>query len=420
MNKYLLQALRVFLLLVSLLPHLNFAQVEITLLQSREMFILEAIKNEQIAVTKVNTSGRNQGFGRFQSTNPIVPFDSGLVLSTGNVTDIQSNNISPSRTGVHRTAGNHFFLYPIAKQTTFDGVTIEIQFIPKKEIITFNYVFGSEEYPEYVGSPFNDVFAFHLFLDGIVEERINLATLPSNGAPITVNSINFNKNAEFYVGNHAQFNDSAETYPIEFDGMTKPLMAIARVIPGEKYTLVISLADATDNAYDSGVFIEFGSFKSVEVEEIREAYTAYLGKFDQVKASQGKIANTLDLDEAKSIENQNIETKTPALETVTDSLVVLFAFDEYSLSDSAKKELTSFVNKYPSSEFQIVAHTDNKGSLNYNQSLSEKRGNSVSQWMVSQGERSTFSWKAYLQPAQNNATSIGRINNRRAVIYSRK
>ena len=66
---------------------------------------------------------------------------------------------------------------------TFDACTLEFDFsCPSASQISFQYVFTSEEYNEYVNSQFNDVFGF--FLNGV-----NIATLPG-GMSVAINNVN--------------------------------------------------------------------------------------------------------------------------------------------------------------------------------------------------------------------------------------
>ena len=51
-------------------------------------------------------------------------------------------------------------LVGIVKGKLYDICSIEFDFVPLDNSIQFNYQFGSDEYPEYVDSPYNDVFAF--------------------------------------------------------------------------------------------------------------------------------------------------------------------------------------------------------------------------------------------------------------------
>jgi len=60
-------------------------------------------------------------------------------------------------------------------QTTNDATVLEFDVTPNDNALTFNFVFGSEEYNEFVGSPFNDVFG--LFIDDV-----NCALVPGTTA----------------------------------------------------------------------------------------------------------------------------------------------------------------------------------------------------------------------------------------------
>ena len=61
--------------------------------------------------------------------------------------------------------------------------------------ISFQYIWGSEEYYEYVDSPYNDVFAFFL-------NDENIATL-SDGTNVGINSVNRHNNSQLFISNDA-------------------------------------------------------------------------------------------------------------------------------------------------------------------------------------------------------------------------
>lgn len=71
---------------------------------------------------------------------------------------------------------------------------LEFDFIPTGDSISFRFVFGSEEYPEYVCSQYNDVFGFFLSGPGIdgsfTNNAINLGVLPNSTVPIAINTVN--------------------------------------------------------------------------------------------------------------------------------------------------------------------------------------------------------------------------------------
>lgn len=98
---------------------------------------------------------------------------------------------------------------------------------------------------------------------------------------------------------------------------------------------------------------------------------------------------------------------------------VLFGFDESTLSADAKTSLDKLVkvlDSYPDTDIEIQGHTDSKGSVAYNQALSERRATAVSGYLVGQGtEVSRLTIKGYGEtvPKYENNTTDGRTENRR-------
>ena len=98
---------------------------------------------------------------------------------------------------------------------------------------------------------------------------------------------------------------------------------------------------------------------------------------------------------------------------------VLFGFDQTNLSNEAKTNLDKLIkvlNVYPETDIEIQGHTDSKGSLVYNQALSERRASSVSSYLNSKGiafaRLNTIGFGEEL-PKYLNSTEDGRASNRR-------
>ena len=102
------------------------------------------------------------------------------------------------------------------------------------------YAFGSEEYPEFVGSAYNDVMG--VFVDGV-----NCATV--EGLPVSINTVNENVNASYYVDNL----QGQSGYQTSLDGLTVPLTCAVDVVPGVPVEIEIAVADTSDGRYDSAV-----------------------------------------------------------------------------------------------------------------------------------------------------------------------
>jgi hypothetical protein len=212
--------------------------------------------------------GDSSQIGFFSGVNSNLGIDSGIALSSGNIFDLVGPNASGSTTTNFSLPGDPTLDAVIAPDPTNDAAVLEFDFIPTSDTISFKYVFGSEEYLEWVNS-FNDAFGF--FLTGpnpaggsYIDE--NLAIIPGTNIPVTIDNVNDVVNSTYYVDNGTGFTAPQNTDPtvIQFDGFTTPLTAFASVNCGDTYHIKLVVADAVDGAYDSGVFLEAGSFSSAE------------------------------------------------------------------------------------------------------------------------------------------------------------
>lgn len=101
---------------------------------------------------------------------------------------------------------------------------------------------------------------------------------------------------------------------------------------------------------------------------------------------------------------------------------VLFSTGSAELRGGANSnldKLVNFLNKYPERNVQIEGHTDNVGSADYNQGLSQRRAESVRSYLQQQGiapQRLSASGIGMGQPIADNASAAGRQQNRRVEI----
>jgi len=138
-------------------------------------------------------------------------------------------------------------------------------------------------------------------------------------------------------------------------------------------------------------------------------------------ATGAVIGNQMDK-QAEEIKNTVPDAK---VERVGEGIVVefnsnvLFGFDESTLSADARTSLDKLVkvlDAYPDTDIEIQGHTDSKGSVAYNQALSERRATAVSGYLEGQGTAaSRLTIKGYGEsiPKYENDTSDGRTENRR-------
>jgi outer membrane protein OmpA-like peptidoglycan-associated protein len=98
---------------------------------------------------------------------------------------------------------------------------------------------------------------------------------------------------------------------------------------------------------------------------------------------------------------------------------VLFAYDHYDLSPNAKgslDKLRTTLIKYPETNITVIGHTDSKGTMAYNQNLSEERAKSVTDYTSRGGidnNRLTAIGKGETDPIASNDTEEGSASNRR-------
>lgn len=416
----------IFSITIFFLSQFVLAQNVIESRKSADYYVKNVLLGQNVVVGTVSQAGQPASFGQFICDSSIVGISKGMILSTGKVNGIFQPNSTTEYTsyGVVPDRNNPLKGDPeldqLANGKSQDAAIIEFDFVPTKNVIEFRYVFASEEFIEYVGSEFNDVFGFFLSGPGITGNK-NLAVLNDGKTPISVNTINQRKNPEFFrdntyensvVSRNKKGTVISKLYQsLEFDGLTTILIAKAEVEPFQVYHLKIAIADVADEFLDSGVFLEAASFSSVEEPE---------GKyFDQIAQYEGNEPNIDSLlygnlpnpDHPESSEEQKFK--------VTN---IYFDFDAIDLNADGKQQLdllAAYLKKNPSKHCSLAGYTDNKGSQTYNQKLSEDRAKEVITYLIAKGvaaENLSWSGKSFANPIENNASEEGRAQNRRVEI----
>lgn len=135
-----------------------------------------------VQVISATYVGNSNAKGIFTANGTSLPMTNGVVLSTGKVTDINKSAGSQASTGFSGSNTPDADLNTIITGTKKDLAYLEFQFKAIGSQINFEFVFGSEEYPEYNCSPYNDVFGFFLSEPGITGKEY-LALVPWNKYP---------------------------------------------------------------------------------------------------------------------------------------------------------------------------------------------------------------------------------------------
>lgn len=251
------------------------SQITVDATQSPSSLVQNVLLGSGIVATNVKYNGSlananipQSNVTRFSAPGTTFPLASGVLLTTGQgVAAIGPNNSLTYSMGGTPLVNTEPDLIAIANGSVTNGVFLEFDFIPSGDTVSFKYVFGSEEYPEYSPSDYNDAFGFFLSGPGISgpyqNNGINLAVLPNSTTPVTINNVGDESNTMYYVDNAG---GSAFGTSIQYDGTTVVLTAVGQVVCGETYHIKLAICNVGDQGYDSGVFLEANSFGSSVVE----------------------------------------------------------------------------------------------------------------------------------------------------------
>jgi gliding motility-associated-like protein len=212
-----------------------------------------------VQISNVSVTACDSTYGYYNSVNTELGTSQGLLMTTGKALySIGPNN---SIGNCSTSAGTcDFFdngcpgstlLNQAQNRITRDATTIEFDIVPLGDSLKFKYTFASEEYNEWVNSPFNDVFGFYISGPN-VGTNVNIALVPGSNQVVSINTVNLLSNPQYFYNNQNPLGQN-----IQYDGFTRNLIAkVGNLEPCQTYHLKLIIADGTDRVYDSGVFIE--------------------------------------------------------------------------------------------------------------------------------------------------------------------
>ncbi len=180
---------------------------------------------------------------------------SGVILSTGNAASFtnssgqsnQSNSTSTDTSGPN----NYAPFNSAVGSNTYDASYLTVDFIPTGNVMTMQFVFSSDEYPEYSNTVYNDS----------VVVWINGTPVPLSVGDGTsaVGNVNQSENINLYHDN------TLDQYNTEMDGFTVTMTLTIPVNSGVVNTIRIGIADVSDSAYDSNLLIATDSVQTTLV-----------------------------------------------------------------------------------------------------------------------------------------------------------
>ncbi|MEO0485484.1 MAG: Hint domain-containing protein [Pseudomonadota bacterium] len=194
------------------------------------------------------------------SAADVLPSQTGVILSTGYAESF-TNSGGPANRLPWTTAdtdGENFNadFNAVAGRLTFDASYLDVSFTTSENVMTMQFVFASDEYPEFTNSIYNDVVA--VWING------SYVPLSVGDGNTSVTNVNASNTENLYVDN------VGSQYNTEMDGFTVTMSLTIPVLPStpsspQVNTIRIGIADASDNRWDSNLLIGADAVQTVLV-----------------------------------------------------------------------------------------------------------------------------------------------------------
>jgi len=226
--------------------------------------LVENMVDESIIYSDIIYFGDTISSGIFTTIDTTdLGMEEGIILTTGDAILAIGPNNDPLASSDNSLPG-HPLLTQLYGTYSRDACGLDFNFMSNNDLLICKTIFGSEEYPGYI----NIDEGFGIFISGSKPEGgnyadTNIANIPNTCIPINVNNINnvIPSFPEYYV-------DNTNGQYIQYNGFTVVIEVYIYLFPDSTYNAKILTADLADRYYDSGVFIEKNSFKSVSSTEL--------------------------------------------------------------------------------------------------------------------------------------------------------
>jgi len=261
------------LIALFLTPFTIFAQVTVNTNQTAATLVSDLVGSGIITLNPSLTCD-SAANGSFTATGTLLAMTNGIVLTNGHAAAVAGAE-GPLISFVDGTPGDPSVapLLP-AGTATFDACILQFDMVAVGDTVSFNYQFGSEEYRNAVCSDYTDVFAFFISGPGITGTQ-NIALVPGTNIPVEINTVNdgipgtvggarLSNCTSIGPGSPftAYYIDNTGGPYLTYRGFTEKFRAFSFVSPCDTYHLKLTIVDAGNAQYDSGVFLESGSLKT--------------------------------------------------------------------------------------------------------------------------------------------------------------
>lgn len=222
--------------------------------------------NSCASVSNVSVSGANftsgeKSWGFFDANGSGFPFQNGIILSSGKISNAPGPNTYISDDGgTINWGGDTDLNNALNINNSINATVLEFDFIPLGTTISFNYMLSSEEYHGTAPCQYSDGFAFLLKEVGSTTYQ-NLAVIPNTSIPVKVTSVRPEIPGNCAAQNEQYFGGFNTTnHPTNYNGQTIVMTAFANVTAGTQYHIKLVIADEGNYRYDSAIFLEGSSF----------------------------------------------------------------------------------------------------------------------------------------------------------------
>ena len=268
--------------------HTSYAQMTVNSGFTPLEYVQELVGPGITVSNVVMTNNSANQIGIFDGQNSNIGFNSGVVMAAGPVNGL-IGNAAMADAGQPGNGQTDADLLTVAQSVTSnpssgfinsvnDVISLEFDFVPSSNVASFNFVFSSDEYTQWINSSFNDVFAFFVSGPGITGPfsappgfpggAQNVALVPGTNTPITISTIfpagvpgepPAGLNPQLYLSNAG---GTTHTH----NGFTVPIPIELNVQCGETYHFRFAIGDGSDTYLNTAVFLEAGSFVSDAVD----------------------------------------------------------------------------------------------------------------------------------------------------------
>ncbi|MFI1770795.1 choice-of-anchor L domain-containing protein [Thalassobellus citreus] len=206
-------------------------------------------------------------YGYFQRASSNFPFESGIILTTGNAVSAGNGLITSELSEGSTIWGTDPDLeVALGTTNTLNATSIEFDIVSISSQFQFNYLFASEDYDGQNPCNISDGFVFLIKETGSTDAYQNIALVPGTSIPVNTSNVHPNLGGNCIAQNEQYF-DGYNTGDTNYIGRTTVLTATTTITPNVSYHIKLIIADQTDGTFDSAVFIEGDSFKILNLGE---------------------------------------------------------------------------------------------------------------------------------------------------------